>query len=70
MTTDLPLEVVPSPVIGCFFRAMLIGEAGLRLDLIGERSERLNSNLNEKHQFVVEIFCCVLSDDQSHATSD
>ena len=52
VTTDLPLKVVPSPVIGCFSRLLffeatwLVGEAFLR-SLAGEKSERCDSNLNE-----------------------
>ena len=36
---DLPLEVVLSPVVGCFFRAMTCWRSFLRMDLVGEKSE-------------------------------
>jgi len=36
----LSLEGVPSPVIGCFFGTILVGEIFLRIGLVGEISER------------------------------
>jgi len=46
VTTDLPLKVVPSLVIGCFSRPHGLMETFLR-SLVGEKSERCDSNLNE-----------------------
>jgi len=39
---DLPLEVVPLPVAGYFFRAMTHWRGFLKLGLLGERSEYWN----------------------------
>jgi len=40
MVIDLPLEVVPSPVVGYFSGPWLVGEAFLRMSLVGEKTER------------------------------
>ena len=35
VTTDLPLEVVPLPMVGCFSGSWLIGLAFFRMGLVG-----------------------------------
>ena len=47
ITTDLPLEVVPSPVVSCFFGAMASWRGFLRICLVGEKFECWDSALNE-----------------------
>ena len=51
---DLPLEVVPSPMVGHFFGAVAYWRGFLRMGLVGKRCEYWESTLNES--FVVEIF--------------
>jgi len=44
---DLPLEVVPSPVVSCFFGAMAHWRGFLRRGLVGEKFEYRDSDINK-----------------------
>ena len=47
VATNLLLDVVPSSVVSCFFEVMTCWRDFLKIDLIGEKSERWDPNLNE-----------------------
>ena len=44
---DLPLKVVPSPLIDCFYKVRVRLRGYLRMNLVGKRLECWNSALNE-----------------------
>jgi len=62
---DLPLEVVLLPMVGCFFGIMDFGGFFFKKGFGRGKSEYWDSDPNEKHQFVVEIFRHERSDGRS-----
>ena len=47
VATDFLLKDVPSSVVSCFFEVMICWRGFLKMNLVGEKTERWDSDLNQ-----------------------